>query len=686
MRSQSKQQATTIRTWSFSQSLVLWGSMMIIGLVALLPRVFGLDDFYTIDEGYHWPGRVERFAEALATQDWAVTNQTGHPGVTTMWLGSLGRWLGESVGVYDPGWAGGGATYLGFLRLPLAIVNALAVVIGYVLLHRLFRADIALLAGIMWATSPFMIAHSRVLHLDALLTSFIALSVLALLVAMRDDDHKSVPWVIASGVCAGLALLTKAPSFILPLLVGLLMLLFSPTAGWWQRILWALRHYPIWLGCAVLMVFIGWPAMWVNPIEAIGSIVNEIIRNGGVPHHSGNYFLGTPVADPGVLFYPAVVLWRTTPLTLIGLVMLLISLGVALRKRLSGNSAALSLQDRELRVVLALGLFVMLFILMLSLQPKKFDRYLLPIWPTLTILASVGFLRVFTYFWNRWQHHTHWFLGAGAVILLLNLSWFHPYYLAYFNPLVGGGATAQQVMLTGWGEGMEEVGAWLNRQPDLNRGPVLSWIPPTLAPFIPAENLVLDLREENLERATSYAVLYSRSVQRGESIVAEEYVRQNPPLFTVQKHGIDYATVHQLPRPFDEPIDAVFGDGLYLRGFSHELVDNTLVITPSWSIHTEQPGNVFSFVHILNDNGDVVAQVDAPLDQGMFATWKAGRHFDSPLPVPLPAELPEADYQIVMGLYHPADGVRLPLQQGQALPEELDGPGVIVLTTLRLSR
>ncbi|MEM8529958.1 MAG: glycosyltransferase family 39 protein [Chloroflexota bacterium] len=680
MTSSSNQQTTTIHTWGFSPSLVLWVSLIMIGCVALLPRIIGLNDFYTIDEGYHWPGRVERFGEALATQDWAATNQTGHPGVTTMWLGAMGRWLGESVGVYDPGWAGGGATYLGFLRLPLAIVNALAVVIGYVLLRRLFRADIALLASIMWATSPFIIAHSRVLHLDALLTSFITLTVLALLVGMKDDIKKPVLWFTISGVCAGLALLTKAPSFILPPLVGLLMLLLSPMAGWWPRIRWTSRHYLIWLGCAALVVFIGWPAMWVNPFEAIGSIVSEIIRNGGVPHHSGNYFLGTPVADPGWLFYPAVILWRTTPLTLIGLVLLLIGLGIALHKRLTGDRTAWSLQSPELRFTLALGLFVVLFTLMLSLQPKKFDRYLLPIWPTLSILAAIGFARLLS------LPQMNKLFGLSAILLLFNLSWFHPYYLAYFNPLVGGGATAQRVMLTGWGEGMEEVGAWLNRQPDLKRGPVLSWIPPTLAPFIPVENLVLDLREENLDRATSYAVLYSRSVQREESLVAEEYVRQNPPLFTVQKHDINYATVHQIPRPFAEPIDATFGDGLYLRGFSHELVGSTLVITPSWSIQSTQPGNIFSFVHVLNKRGELVAQVDAPLDQGMFVTWEAGRHFDSPLPVPLPADLPEADYQIVMGLYNPEDGVRLPLQQGQALPEEINGPDVIELTTLQLPR
>ena len=117
--------------------LPAWLLVLGLALAALIPRTAGLNDFYTIDEGYHWPGRVERFSNALAAGDWAATNQSGHPGVTTMWLGALGRQLAFALGIADPGWAGGGATYLALLRLPLAIVNSLAILAGYALLRLL---------------------------------------------------------------------------------------------------------------------------------------------------------------------------------------------------------------------------------------------------------------------------------------------------------------------------------------------------------------------------------------------------------------------------------------------------------------------------------------------------------------------------------------------------------------------
>ncbi len=380
--------------------------------------------------------------------------------------------------------------------------------------------------------------------------------------------------------------------------------------------------YLLWLAVAALVFVALWPAMWVTPLAALGDIYNEIVANGGAPEPAGNFFLGQAVDAPGWLFYPAVLLWRTTPLTLLGLALL----GLALRATTAPTTdyGGQRIEDRrsriaELRssildprssishsrsrgtgVLLALLAFALLFGLMMSIEPKKYDRYLLPIWPALEILAAAGLVA-------GADRVRRWLLGSGSrfwstltdvrrsvvlrllcscslffVLTAAPLALYHPYYLAYFNPLLGGGATAQRVMLVGLGEGMDQIGAWLRARPDLKRGPVLSWIPPTLAPFVPAAPGVLDLRVQLLGQPSSYAVLYARSVQRQESAAAEAYVRQTPPLFTLRMYGIEYATIHQLPRPFDTPLDALFGEGLRLRGFSQQREGQTLTITPSW--------------------------------------------------------------------------------------------------------
>lgn len=687
-----------------------WLAAALIFLIALIPRVTGLADFFTIDEPYHWIGRVQRFADALLARDWAATNQTGHPGVTTMWLGTIGRWLAARNGIVDPGWAGGGADYLAMLRLPLAVANSLAIVAGYLLLRRIVRPSVAFLGALLWATSPFLIAHSRLLHLDALLTSCMTLSILALLAAVGTADRKRISgwasqqsavgngpinnqqsaicnhlWLVAlSGLFGGLALLTKSPSLLLLPVIAAIALFGDATQlrVSRQQLIAALKRLAVWGAVALLLAIVLWPALWVAPIATIGSVIREIIVNGGEEHHSGNFFAGQEVGDPGPLFYPVVVLWRTTPWTLLGLIALA---GFSIYRVIRRDPRV-----RLDRALLWLAFFAIFFGVVMSIEPKKFDRYLLPIWPAIEILAAAGLVAIAD--WglrsaDRWLGHSikrrSRFLVLGSLALVavsaINLTWYQPYYLAYFNPLLGGGSVAQRVMLVGWGEGLEEVGAWLRARPDLKRGPVLSWIPPVLAPFIPAETLVLDLRPTLIREPSSYAVLYSRSIQHRESPEAEAYVRQTPALFTLRKYGIDYASIHQLPRPFTTSSDALFEPGLHLRGFSSERLANTLVITPSWDIQRDQPGGQYLFVHVLDEANQRIAQIDAPLDQGMFAQWQAGQQFDSPLPIALPATLAPGDYRVVLGVYDPASGARHALSSATALAPEIDGPHVLLL-------
>lgn len=451
-------------------------------------------------------------------------------------------------------------------------------------------------------------------------------------------------------------------------------------AQWWQigwrQIVWSIPHYLLWLAVAVLVFTSLWPVMWVDPQAGVARVWAEITGNGGIPHENGNYFWGQPVADPGPLFYPVVILWRSSAALLLG--MLLVPL--ALRHSTGATR----------RKLLALLLYVGIFTLALSLLPKKFDRYLLPIFPTLAILAALGLS-------TGWARLSAWLahvkpatapvlptLLTPLVALYLGLTalWYQPYYLAFFNPLLGGSATGQYMLLVGWGEGMPEIGAWLQQRPDVAQSPVLTADPRTLEAFVPSR--VTYLNNTGIAQPASYAVRYIRNTQRQEAWPAQQFVSQAPPLFTFKKYGIPYATVHQPPRPFTIPVDATFGDGLHLRGYSLAPLETTLMLTPSWNVQTDQAGGWYLFVHLLAPNGQRVAQVDVPLDQGLFPTWQAGQQFGSPLPIGLPADLPPARYRIVLGLYDPASGVRLPLRTGTPLDPAINGADVLELTQIML--
>ena len=79
-----------------------------------------------------------------------------------------------------------------------------------------------------------------------------------------------------------------------------------------------LGGYVLWGIVAAATFVVLWPAMWRNPLGTLAQIAAEMsVYVAG--HENGNFFMGRPVDDPGVLFYPVAYYFRATPATLIGL-------------------------------------------------------------------------------------------------------------------------------------------------------------------------------------------------------------------------------------------------------------------------------------------------------------------------------------------------------------------------------
>jgi hypothetical protein len=82
-------------------------------------------------------------------------------------------------------------------------------------------------------------------------------------------------------------------------------------------------------------------------------------------------------------FYPLTFLWRTTPVVLIGLVLGIIAL-------FARRAALFSAQTRW--TLLAVLGYVAVYGLLMTLGQKKFDRYFLPAYPALELVAAAGWL------------------------------------------------------------------------------------------------------------------------------------------------------------------------------------------------------------------------------------------------------------------------------------------------------
>ena len=266
-----------------------------------------------------------------------------------MWTGSFGlglSWLASSnpVSLYE--YVDGLSTNpldAGLIapeRLGTVLITALWVVAVYWLFRRLVGGQIAGVAAMMIALDPFHIALSRVIHHDALSTTFMTLSALAALVYW--GQHTSRKWLISSGILAGFAFLSKSPALFLMPFVALVGLWFTikgvrsqeyevraasktlpPTPYSLLPTSYSLLPTPyfislkraivdglLWFVTAAAVVFIFWPAMWVAPLEALETVffIGSKYATGG--HAKGNYFWGTISQDPGPLFYQVSWLFR----------------------------------------------------------------------------------------------------------------------------------------------------------------------------------------------------------------------------------------------------------------------------------------------------------------------------------------------------------------------------------------
>jgi hypothetical protein len=653
---------------------------LLIGLVALLPRALDLGAFLDSDEMNFWIGRSHEFLQAIQSGQFADTAISTHPGVTTMWLGSAGILLRRSLLEWGLLHEMPFPTYLALMRLPVVLAHTAGVLAGYALLRRMLPLGVATLAALLWAADPFVIAYQRILHVDGLTTTFATLCLLAACAHWHHQRH--VALLVLSAVCGALAVLSKSPGLaVLPILAGI--------ALWadWRTPLAVLRSLAVWGGVFVLSLAVVWPAVWADPLRVYELLRIGVEVEGGNPHVIGNFFLGQATETPGPLFYPAAVALRTTPLTLPGLLLLPL---------VWQRDPDHALTRRDLAVLAA---FVILFVLALSLFPKKLNRYIVPTFPVLNILAAVGLVWAterLLHLFRRWRRsdttlahgpmRARWVVVCVVgVLAVCNAAWWHPYFVVAFNQALGGAPTGARTFLLGDGEGMREAADWLHQQPNITGVTVASTMINSFQPFLRHGEQAVS-PDEQLSEQVGYVVVYLRHTQRGP--LREPFSYFYPaaqPVHTVTIHDVEYAWIYEVPPPVANPVEATFDHDIRLRGYE---VDTTalrstgmLSLTVQWQAFAPPEQDYLMFVHVLDSSGQTIGQTDAPPAGPAAPTsaWETGRSYTWVHPVPVPVDLPPGDYWLSIGLYQPDTFARLPLRRADAAPPDAPNDGAHAL-------
>jgi 4-amino-4-deoxy-L-arabinose transferase-like glycosyltransferase len=331
-------------------------------------------------------------------------------------------------------------------------------------------------------------------------------------------------WLLA-GVALGLAAGTK--------FTGLLAVV--PLAAWglWRDPRATRRGLPVAFLVGVVVFWALNPMLWFDPGRFLGVWFWESL-------HRGAY---APIATYyGGQAYSFSVPWHhvfvtTAAVTPVGILALA---GI-------GGSAGLRRSDPLL--VLCVGTVAFVWALMLLPGAPHHDgvRQFVVVLPFLGMMAGYGLDRS----WRRVAGG-----GRGVILTLafvpaaVQLSWVHPYYLAYYSELVGGVRGARALGF--------ETTYWM----DVYAGPVLDWmndeLPPEAEVYVLGEPLALELQQafgrlrQDLQPTGNPAGAEWVLVQMRQGLMRPELVdlvEHGRPVYALELQGVPMVAIYRVGPP-----------------------------------------------------------------------------------------------------------------------------------------
>jgi len=286
--------------------------------------------------------------EILATGNWLTIHIEGRPVFDTPplfpWLVTLSYKI-FGVGEYAA-------------RFPSALGGLLAVAVTYLLARRLFSPWVGFFSAFALATTIPFTRYARHALRDVPLAFLVCLAILALVLALQKDRRYFLLWGVSIAACLAM----KSILGLLPLAISGLYIL---AARKWS----VLREPYFWLGNLLLTVVgLAWYAhqYWLHGQAFVEGHFVQLIWSYGVvkgSHSWGSHLYYLQELATGY--------WPWLPFSLIG--------GVKLWKAGKGM--------RDERTTLLL-LWVMVYLVGLSLAGAKNIRYLLPLFPATAVLSG----------------------------------------------------------------------------------------------------------------------------------------------------------------------------------------------------------------------------------------------------------------------------------------------------------
>ena len=294
----------------------------------------------------------------------------------------------------------------GISKFSLVLILAALLYTQMKYISELFNSKAAFLYGILISIEPYMIGINRWFHLSSLEIFFAFTSVLALLMYHK---HKKSHFLIKSSLLLALSILSKFTTvMIIPVFAFVLLSKSLGQNNLKNKTIEFIKTFSMFLFFTFLFIFLMWPALWVNASGVFSKMYSSMLGSVSGDLRESNFTGGA-----GFVYYPLVLLFKLSPLTLI---LSPIALFYLSKRKNVYN-----------RTLLLLTLF---YYFGLTLTGQKIDRYSLVFFPIFLLAISV--------FLSEHPKFLKTYVFGALGIFLYAIIIYHPVYSAFYSPHFGG--------------------------------------------------------------------------------------------------------------------------------------------------------------------------------------------------------------------------------------------------------
>ena len=157
------------------------------------------------------------------------------------------------------------------------------------------------------------------------------------------------------------------------------------------------------------------------------------------------------------------------------------------------------------------------------------------------------------------------------------------------------------------------------------------------------------------------------------------------PLRDIEVAPVRPGMFQQVRAAIETPAETA--DGMRLQGYDLASQGEDLTLRLFWETGDGVSNDWITFIHMLDGNGDLVAQFDGPPLGGLLPTsqWHGDALYIDRREITLPVGLAQGDYHLRLGLYDFASGERLPLRPRDAEDNQFEDGQLLVRLDFRSS-